>query len=242
MGKTQESSFDMSKSVAILQSNYIPWKGYFDLIRKVDSFIFYDDLQYTKNDWRNRNKIKTSTGARWLTIPCGSSWDRLINEVRVDNAPWQKKHFDMLKQHYAAAPYWKTYTPFLEEIYLGKNWEYLSDLNQTLIKRISKEYLGVTTEFENSERYQLTESKGARVLQLLERADATHYVSGPAAKSYLQEEEFVKRGITLEFMDYGGYPEYPQLHPPFEPAVSILDMLLNLGPATREYMQPLEKL
>ncbi|ABG30276.1 hypothetical protein CEP88_13080 [Roseobacter denitrificans] len=231
----------MPKSVAILQSNYIPWKGYFDLIRKVDLFIFYDDLQYTKNDWRNRNKIKTPMGARWLTIPCGSSWNRLINEVRVDNASWQKKHFDTLKQHYAAAPYWKTYAPFLEEVYLGENWEYLSDLNQTVIKRISQAFLGITTEFDNSERYHLTASKGERVLQLLERVGATHYVSGPAAKSYLVEDEFVTRGITLEFMDYAGYPKYPQLYPPFEPAVTILDMLLNLGPATLEYMQPADK-
>ncbi|EDZ44422.1 WbqC-like protein family [Rhodobacteraceae bacterium HTCC2083] len=231
----------MSKSVAILQSSYIPWKGYFDLIRKVDCFVFYDDVDFSKNSWRNRNKIKTPKGAKWLSIPCGRNHLTPINQVRIDNAPWQEQHFALLKQQYSNAPYWDMYLPFLEQTYLEQKWGALSDFNQTLIRYITQELLGhVATEFDNSERYQLSANKGERVLQLLEQTGATHYLSGPAAKDYLQEDEFVKRGITLEYMDYSGYPEYPQQHPPFEHGVTILDMLFNLGPATVDYMQPLK--
>lgn len=227
----------MTKSVAILQSNYIPWKGYFDIIRKVDCFIFYDDVKYTKNDWRNRNKIKTPYGARWLTIPCGGNYSILINEVRVDNNPWQEAHYKALADNYADAPYWQQFQPFLQEMYLDTQWQSLSELNQTMITRIAREFLGITTTFERSEAYNLNASKEDRVLQLLGQSGATHYVSGPAAKDYLHQENFDARGITLEYMDYRGYPEYPQFHPPFEHGVTILDLLFHTGSKAVEYMQ-----
>jgi hypothetical protein len=125
------------KKVAILQSNYIPWKGYFDIINSVDEFIFHDDLQYTKNDWRNRNKIKTKEGVIWLTVPCGSNENRLISEVVLNDDSWQKRHMTLLQLHYKNSPYFDELRSFLEDVYLNTRWSFLSDLNQFLIINIS---------------------------------------------------------------------------------------------------------
>ena len=222
--------------VAILQSNYIPWKGYFDIIGSVDLFVFHDDLQYTKGDWRNRNKIKTPNGAEWLTVPCGTSEHRLICEVELPNADWQRKHWNLIRTHYAKAPHFKRYAPFFEGIYLGRVWKNLSDMNQHVIKAISTELLGMTARFDDSRAYGLKEAKAARVVELLKKVGAGTYLSGPAAKAYLNEADFVQAGIGLEWMDYAGYPEYPQLYPPFEHAVSIIDLLFNAGPDASSLM------
>ena len=229
------------KRVAILQSNYIPWKGYFDIIRSVDCFIFYDDVQFTKNDWRNRNRIKTPQGTRWLSIPCGTNLKRLINEVRIDPDAWQTKHYQLLEQNYNTAPYWSVYKPFLENIFLERKWEFLSELNQQVIKQISCEILGCDTTFDASEEYALQTRREDRVLELLDKVGASHYLSGPAAKSYLDEAHFVERGITLEYIDYSQYPEYSQLFPPFDHAVSIIDLLLNEGPNATNFMLPVKE-
>lgn len=216
--------------VGILQSNYIPWKGYFDIIKNVDLFIFHDDLQYTKGDWRNRNKIKTSKGAEWITVPCGTSEHRLICEVELSNSRWQKQHWNLIRLHYSKTPYFGLYAPFFEDLYLGQVWTNLSDMNQKIIKSISRDLLGIETQFADSRTYNLQLTKGARVIELLKKVDATQYLSGPAAMTYLSEAAFSDVGISLEWMDYQEYPEYPQLHPPFHHAVSIIDLLFNVGP------------
>jgi hypothetical protein len=216
--------------VAILQSNYIPWKGYFDIIGSVELFIFHDDLQYTKGDWRNRNKIKTPKGVEWLTVPCGTSEHRLICDVQLTNPDWQCKHWRLIKTHYVKTPYFKQYSPFFEEIYLGRKWSNLSDMNHHIIKAISIELLGMTTRFDDSRVYNLEAAKGDRVIELLKKVGATTYLSGPAAKSYLDESAFSAECIDLEWMNYIGYPEYPQLNPPFDHSVSIIDLFFNMGP------------
>jgi hypothetical protein len=223
--------------VAILQSNYIPWRGYFDIIAQVDLFIFHDDLQYTKGDWRNRNKIKTLHGAEWLTVPVGTNQHRLICEVGIKNADWQQRHYRRIEASYRSAPYFEAMKGFLESVYLHTVWTNLSELNQTLIKRICGEFLGIKTVFEDSRRHSLKQAKGQRVVELLSKAGATTYLSGLAAKAYLEPGLLETAGIALEWMDYTDYPEYQQLHPPFDGAVSILDMLLTLGPETRSYMK-----
>lgn len=215
--------------VAILQSNYIPWKGYFDIIGKVDLFIFHDDLQYTKGDWRNRNKIKTQKGTEWITVPCGTNEHRLICDVELNNSDWQRKHWNLIQTHYIKAPYFKQYSPFFKEIYLGRTWKNLSEMNQYIIKSICTELLGISTQFDDSRAYNLKLAKGNRVIELLKKVGATTYLSGPAAKSYLDESAFEAEGIGLEWMSYAGYPQYPQLHPPFEHAVSIIDLIFNMG-------------
>jgi hypothetical protein len=222
--------------IAILQSNYIPWKGYFDIIGSVDLFVFHDDLQYTKGDWRNRNKIKTPKGAEWLTVPCGTSESRLICEVELTGADWQRKHWNLIQMHYVKAPYFKYYSPFFEEIYLGRTWVNLSDMNQYVIKAISTELLGMKAQFEDSRAYCLKTAKGDRVIELLQKVGATTYLSGPAAKSYIDESIFTAEGIGLRWMNYAGYPEYQQLYPPFDHAVSIIDLLFNTGPDATSLM------
>lgn len=222
--------------VAILQSNYIPWKGYFDIIGSVDLFVFHDDLQYTKGDWRNRNKIKTAKGAEWLTVPCGTSEHRLICDVQLTSSDWQRKHWRLIQAHYVNAPYFKQYSAFFEEIYLGRVWSNLSDMNQYMIKAISIELLGMKTRFDDSRAYDLKEAKGARVIELLKKVGATVYLSGPAAKFYLDESVFLNERINLEWMNYVGYPEYPQLNPPFDHAVSIIDLIFNTGSDATAFM------
>ncbi|MCL2589439.1 MAG: WbqC family protein [Betaproteobacteria bacterium] len=224
------------KKVAIVQSNYIPWKGYFDIVGNVDLFVFHDDLQYTKGDWRNRNKIKTPKGAEWITVPCGTSEHRLICDVELTSADWQRKHWNLIQTYYAKAPYFKQYSPFFEEIYLGQVWKNLSDLNQHVIRTISTELLGMTTRFDDSRTYHLKETKANRVIELLKKVGAKIYLSGPAAKSYLTDSDFSCVGISLEWMDYDGYPEYLQLYPPFEHSVSIIDLFFNVGSDASSYM------
>ena len=227
--------------VAILQSNYMPWKGYFDIIGSVDLFVFHDDLQYTKGDWRNRNKIKTPKGAEWLTVPCGTSEHRLICDVELTNSDWQRKHWSLIQTHYLKAPCFKQYSPFFEEIYLGRKWANLSDMNQYIIKAISTELLGIKVQFDDSRAYDLKTAKGDRVIELLKKVGATTYLSGPAAKSYLDESAFAAEGIDLEWMNYAGYPEYPQLNPPFDHAVSMIDLLFNTGSYANSFMLSAKK-
>lgn len=227
--------------VAILQSNYIPWKGYFDIINCVDLFIFHDDLQYTKNDWRNRNKIKTSNGLKWLTVPCGTNENRLICEVEIKDSKWQKKHWQLIYQNYHKAPCYRQYKDFFKDFYLGHTWNNLSEMNQYLIKKISSDLLGLSTKFEDSRRYNLTRKKAERVLELLKKTKAAHYLSGPAAKSYLCEKELQKYKIEIEWMDYSEYQTYKQFHPPFEHGVSIIDLIFHTGSEFREYMKSFTK-
>ena len=224
------------KKVAVIQSNYIPWKGYFDIIHDVDLFIFYDDVQYTKNDWRNRNKVKTAQGAQWLTIPVGSRNGRLICEVEITDPYWAKKHWETVKQSYSKTPYFRQYQNFFEYFYLENTWRNLSELNQTLIKKISREFLGIQTDFGDSRAYQPQGEKLDRLIDLLKKTGAESYISGPSASSYIDVKRFQEAGIELIYKDYSGYPEYPQLFPPFEHALSILDLLFNCGPTAPDYI------
>jgi len=217
------------KKVAILQSNYIPWKGYFDIIHDVDLFIFYDDVQYTIRDWRNRNRIKTFSGTKWLTIPTGSNRQRLICEVDINDNKWQRKHFDMLSLNYSKSPYYNQYKDFLYHVYFKKQWANLSELNQYLIRYISCNFLCIIAEFDDSRSYNVTGTKQERLLNLLKAANASTYVSGPAAKNYIIEQDFAKAGIEIIWKDYSNYPSYPQLHGEFNHNVSILDLLMNTG-------------
>lgn len=218
------------KKVAVLQSNYIPWKGYFDIINDVDEFIFYDEVQFTKNDWRNRNKILTPQGEIWLTIPVGTNEHRLIIEVQMKDSSWQKKHFATLKMAYHKAPHWKRYGEFLSFVYLEKTWTYLYELNRFLIEHISRDFLGITTKFSDSRDYPTHGVKHEKLLSLVKAAQADLYLSGAAAKDYIIEKDYKDSGIELVWKDYSGYPEYSQCEGLFlTHYVSILDLLFNVG-------------
>lgn len=227
------------KKIAILQSNYIPWKGYFDLIAAVDEFILYDDMQYTKNDWRNRNKIKTPQGLQWLTVPTGQNIGRRIRDVTL-NGKWQIKHWKSLECNYKRAAHFSDIAEWLVPLYISNRYDHLSQLNRCMIEAICK-YLGIATRISNSWDYTLGEGKTARLVDLCLQAGATEYISGPAAKGYIEEPAFHEKGIKLIWFDYSGYAEYPQLWGEFKHEVSILDLLFNVGSAAPDFMRYVKK-
>jgi len=228
------------KKIAILQSNYIPWKGYFDMIAAVDEFILYDDMQYTRRDWRNRNQIKTPQGLQWLTVPVKvkGKYHQTIKETELDNQEWTKKHWGALLQNYKKAPHYKEITELLEPMYLQSNYTYLSELNRILIENICH-YLSITTKITSSTDYQLIEGKTERLVDLCVQASATEYISGPAAKNYVEAHLFEEKNIKLTWFDYSGYKEYPQLWGEFAHGVTILDLLFNCGKSSDLYMKHL---
>lgn len=227
------------KKIAILQSNYIPWKGYFDIINIVDEFILYDEVQYTKNDWRNRNKIKTSQGVQWLTIPARQErLEQKINETKITDKKWNIKHWRVIYQNYTKAKYFKEYKDIFEELYLGCDEEYLSQINYKFIVAIC-EILGITTKIRWSSEFKLVDGQTEKLLGICKDCNANIYISGPAAKDYFDEELAKKKCIKVEWMDYSGYQKYEQLFPPFEHSVSILDLIFNEGPHAREFMKSL---
>ena len=218
------------KKVAILQSNYIPWKGYFDLIAAVDEFILYDDMQYTRRDWRNRNKIKTPEGLVWLTVPVKvkGKYTQLIRETEIDGSAWAEKHWRSLAHYYQRAACFDEIAAWLKPLYLESRHTHLSALNRALIEQVCA-YLGIRTVISNSWEYQLADGKTQRLVDLCTQAGAAEYVSGPAAKGYLAEGDFAAAGLRLTWFDYLGYPEYPQLWGDFTHYVSIVDLLFNCG-------------
>jgi hypothetical protein len=226
-----------TKDVAILQSNYIPWIGYFSIISKVDLFIFHDDLQYTKNDWRNRNKILLNGEGTWISIPVGISEKRQINEVKLNDSKWQKKHFNLIKENYQKAPFYKEFIPLFEFFYLEKKWDTLSELNQTFIKTIATEIFNLKTRFDNSEKYNLTLKGANRVIELLQKTKATSYLSGPSAINYLSDQNFKGTGIELKWMDYGYLKSYKQFNSnEFVANLSVIDMIFNIGENAKDYL------
>lgn len=224
------------KKLASIQSNYIPWKGYFDIIHDVDEFIFHDDLQYTKLDWRNRNKILTPQGEVWLSVPVGANEHRLILDVRISDSAWQRKHFKTLEMAYHKAPFWRRYEKFLRSVYLERQWTYLYELNRFLIEHISRDFLGITTKFTDSRDYPTHGAKHEKLLSLVKAAQADVYISGSAAKNYIVAEDYARAGIELVWKDYSNYPEYPQRGKNFTHYVSILDLLFNVGDAAPWYI------
>lgn len=224
------------KKVAILQSNYIPWKGYFDMIAAADELILYDDVQFTKNDWRNRNRIRTPQGVQWLTVPVGQDITRRIRDVELPNNKWQAKHWKTLESNYRRSLYFKEVAAVFEPLYMQRQHTHLSALNRELIETVCA-YLEITTMISNSWDYQFIEGRSERLADLCNQAGATEYISGPAAKDYIEESVFAERGINLMWFDYSGYPEYPQLWGEFTHGVTILDLLFNCGKDAPRYMR-----
>lgn len=228
----------MGKKVAIIQSNYIPWRGYFDTINQVDEFILFDDMQYTRRDWRNRNKIKTPQGLIWLTIPVDvkGKYHQKIKDAVVNDPNWPDQHWKTIVHHYARAPYFEEYRSFFEALYQEATDPFLSKINYHFLSAICQ-LLGITTRLSWSMDYEIVEGKTERLVSLCQQTGATTYLSGPSARDYIEPVLFEQASITLEFIDYSNYPEYPQLFPPFEPAVSILDLIFNTGPHATSYMR-----
>jgi hypothetical protein len=226
------------KKVAILQSNYVPWKGYFDLINLVDEFVLLDDVQYTKGDWRNRNRIKTPHGLRWLTIPVlvKDLQHQAIKDTLISDERWSRRHWLTLSQSYARSEFFHLYRDLFQDLYLGCEERSLSRINHRFLVAIC-DILGIRTKISWSMDYRLTDGKTDRLIDLCRQLGATEYVSGPAARAYIDDTRFGEANILLRYVDYSGYPEYPQLYPPFEHGVSILDLLFSCGPRSRDYLK-----
>jgi hypothetical protein len=227
------------KKVAISQSNYIPWKGYFDNIAMVDEFVLYDDSQYTKRDWRNRNKIKTSNGLQWLTIPVEvkGKYFQKINETKISDSNWNEKHLGTIKHAYSKAKCYKDVIAFIEEMYLSANFSYLSEINYHFLTKIC-EFLNIHTKISFSSDYEYSqEGKTEKLVALCLKLNASEYYSGPAAREYMDEAIFKGNNITVKYFDYSGYPEYNQLYDNFEHGVSILDLLFNEGVNSAKFLK-----
>jgi len=226
------------KKIIITQSNYIPWKGYFDSINSVDEFIIYDDMQYTKRDWRNRNLIKTKDGLKWLSIPVEvkGKYFQKINETKVSDKNWAKEHWSVLVHNYSKSQHFKEVKDVFEEVYLNMTENYLTQINFKFLSVINS-FLGIKTPVLFSSALKLAKGKTERLVDLCKQRGATDYFSGPTAKNYMDEEMFEDESIKVHYFDYSGYAEYQQQFPPFEHGVSILDLIFNTGKDSLKYMK-----
>jgi hypothetical protein len=226
--------------VAVVQSSYIPWKGYFDLMRQVDEFILYDDAQFTRRDWRNRNRIKTKDGLLGLTIPVEGKgrYHQPIKDALISDPRWADRHFKTIAAAYGRAAHFREYRDVLEDLYRGATSNRLSEVNRRFLEGLAR-LLGIGTRLSWSMDYQLPEGRVERLVALCRQAGATRYLSGPSAKAYLEARPFADAGIELAFIDYTGYPEYAQVHPPFVHQVSAIDLLVNVGPEAARYLDPM---
>lgn len=226
------------KRIAILQSSYVPWRGYFDILASVDEFVLFDTVQFTKRDWRNRNKIKTMAGVQWLTIPVvtAGAFHQSIADTRIDDVKWASKHWRSICHAYARAPYFDHYAEQLATTYQAcEELRSLSEVNRLWIQRIAA-LLGLHPVVTDAPVLPEVSDRNDRLIAICHDRGATRYLSGPSAKAYLDVEQFEADGISVEFIDYDGYEPYPQQHGPFEPAVSALDLLLNVGPDSPRYL------
>lgn len=224
------------RKIGIIQPNYIPWRGYFDFINDVDVFVFLDDVQYTVRDWRNRNRIKNHGGAAvWLTVPVTGGRNQSIKDVQIDNnQKWKAKHLATIRQTYGQTPHFDSYFGELKNVYDG-HYIHLCDLDIALTQLISC-WLGIETEFLRASDIHGSGQKDDRLLQIVQHLNGGCYQSGPAAKSYMRPEIWKEAGIAVEYKSYPSYPEYCQVSDPFEPAVSIIDLLFMVGSEAPEYI------
>lgn len=218
------------KNGIITQSNYIPWKGFFDSLKNVDVFVVYDDMQFTKRDWRNRNLIKTPQGQKWLTIPVEvkGKYFQKIKETKISDKKWNISHWEMIKQNYRLAPCFKEMSDWVEPLYLNCNYDFLTDVNLYFINAIC-DFFNFNVEIRLSSEFDLAEEKTQRLVDICSCIGITDYYSGPAAKAYMDETVFLDKSITVHYWDYSKYPVYEQLHPPFVHGVTIFDLIFVEG-------------
>jgi hypothetical protein len=215
--------------VTILQPSYLPWLGFFEQMSRSDKFVLLDDVQYTRRDWRNRNRVRVKDGWAWLTVPVlqKSRYSQSILETCIDNSvPWRKKHLQTLRLHYSKSPFFADYFPRCQKIY-EKEWTFLFDLCLEMIHLI-KEGMGIETPLLRSSELKTSGEKTQRLISICRELGATHYLSGEAGSNYISEEDFSRQGIVLEYQDYV-HPVYPQRYPDFVSHLSAIDLLFNCG-------------
>jgi hypothetical protein len=230
------------KTIAILQSNYIPWRGYFDIIAAVDEFLLFDEVQFTRRDWRNRNRIMVQGKPHWLTIAVKTkgNFDVPINEVEVADPAWAEKHWRTIAAAYGKAEHFALYRSGLEQAYAAAALlPRLSDINELFLKLLIgfldlPDCIGHTTSVARR-----AQTPTDRLVEICLARGADAYLSGPAAKAYIETERFAYAGVDLRYADYSGYPVYDQKAAIFEPGVSMLDALMRCGPQARTHLKSL---
>jgi hypothetical protein len=218
----------MDRTIVVLQPGYLPWLGFFDQMRRADIFVYYDDVQFDKHGWRNRNRIKSPAGPRWLTVPVRRArlTERIL-EVEIDNrTAWARKHIGTIRQFYAHAPYLGSYLPELEDL-LQRRWERIVDLDLAVVELICR-WLGLSCRTARSSELGISGQRSQRLLDLCLHFGASRYLTGDAAESYLDVDLFARHNVEVRWQNYR-HPIYPQQHGSFIPYLSVLDLLLNCG-------------
>jgi hypothetical protein len=224
--------------IAISQSNYIPWRGYFDAIAGVDCFVLYDEMQYTKRDWRNRNKILSNQKELWLSIPVEvkGKYFQKIKDTKTLDRKWIHAHLQSIKHAYSKSACALEVMPFIEDLYHTCHFDFLSDINLHFLKGIMG-YLEIDTRLESSSNFQLPEGKTEKLIHICKKLGASAYYTGPAAKSYMDEYQFIDNQIELNYWDNNNYPSYKQGNQGFVNFLSIIDTLFHTGKDTSKYMK-----
>jgi hypothetical protein len=221
-------------TVVVLQPGYIPWLGFFDQVRRSDVFIYYDDVQFDKNGWRNRNRIKTLKGPQWLTVPVRQTgrMGQRICEVEIEHTKkWPQRHLRTIRESYAQASFLRLYYEELAEI-LQREWRLLAELDIAVVALMCR-WLGLERRVVRSSELNIAGGKSDRLINLCRYAGAERYLSGNSARDYLDTSLFAAANIAVEWQDYV-HPSYPQLHGTFLPFMSTLDLLFNVGPGSLE--------
>ena len=235
--KFKGGSLDCSKNrVVVLQPSYLPWIGYFEQMARADQFVFLDDVQFTRRDWRNRNKIRTKEGWAWLTVPIKQKnrYTQLLKETRIDNSTnWNKKHCETIRLNYSRAPFFEMYYPYFDSVY-RKSWKFLLDLCYETTGCL-KVFLNINTPTSKSSDLLVEGEKADLILNICQRLKASHYLTGSLARDYLSEKDFSQKGIDLEYQEYK-HPKYTQRYSGFVPNLSLIDLLFNAGDKSLDVM------
>jgi len=215
--------------VAIHQPQFMPWLGYFDKIDKADVFCFLDNVQYKKNEWQNRNRLKTAQGMQWLTVPVRFRFPQMINEVEINNSEnWRRKHLQALHTNYRKAPYFNAYIQVFEDMY-SRDWRYLSDLNIFATTQLMTALGLEQTRTVRASELTLSRDPTQRLIDICRVFGGDVYLAGQGGASYMAMEQFEGTGIDVVFQDFR-HPSYEQLYGEFLSHLSSLDLLFCCGP------------
>ena len=226
-----------SMRVTILQPSYLPWLGFFEQMHRSDQFVLYDDVQFTRRDWRNRNRIRVQEGSVWLTVPViqKNKYEQSLLETKIDNSTsWKRKHLESIRCHYSKTPFFELYFPWCEKTF-NREWNFLLDLSLETIQYLKGE-LKINTPLLRSSELGGSGNKSERLISICKQLGATQYLSGDSAKNYISEKDFSDQGIELEYQKYQ-HPEYPQRYEGFVPFLSTIDLLFNCGDKSMEFLK-----
>ena len=226
-----------SMRVTILQPSYLPWLGFFEQMHRSDQFVLYDDVQFTRRDWRNRNRIRVQEGSVWLTVPViqKNKYEQSLLETKIDNSTsWKRKHLESIRCHYSKTPFFDLYFPWCEKTF-NREWDFLLDLSLETIQYLKGE-LKINTPLLRSSELGESGNKSERLISICKQLGATQYLSGESARNYISEKDFSDQGIGLEYQNYQ-HPEYPQRYEGFVPFLSTIDLLFNCGDKSMGFLK-----